>query len=159
MRTSLVAQRERTSLLRVAIEPSGDNLPDFHTFVLGLISRRLRPTRAQQVAATATELLDNAMAYATMAQDIVVEVLIDTLGVFIEVSNDTVPSRIRVLEQRVGELQEAAEEVYVEEMRRSMAPRGPRSMMGLARIRHEAKMDLSLRVEGDRVTVVAQGRR
>ena len=153
------AGRDRTSVIRLALEPAGDTLPNFHDFLLGLLKRRVRPATAQNVATAATELLDNAMAYATMASDIVLEISMDTLHMYIEVSNDTVASRVRVLREQVERLQAAPEETYMEEMRRSMAPRGPRSMMGLARVRHEAQMELSLRVSGDRVHLEARAPR
>ena len=152
-----------TSVLQIAVEPSGDTLPHFHEFVHALVVRRLRATTAQSVATAATELLDNAMAYATMASDIKLAIAMDTLRVQITVSNETVGTRIRLLERRIEELKHDPEGAYMQEMRRLTGTDGARtsarSMMGLARVRHEARMDLSLEVEGSRVTLVASRRR
>jgi hypothetical protein len=65
-----------------------------------------------------------------------------------------------MLNAQLRRLESAPEQVYSSELERSMGPgSGRRSMLGLARIRHEAEMQIDIDVEDNEVTVRARCKR
>jgi hypothetical protein len=115
------------------------------------------PERQDQFALAAHELVQNAVANATSG-DIELELSLDaaTGQVVVSVSNRARADEIALLNLRVARAAALADplDAYVEALREAPHARGG---IGLARIRFEAALDLSLDVRGDRVTVHAAG--
>jgi hypothetical protein len=114
-----------------------------------------------RVAMAAHELLENAAKYAHQAAaDLSLVLDRDGAGgahLTLRLSNPTSPHHLDRLKRLFAELDSSADPLvlYVDLMRRN-AHRREISGLGLARIRAEGEMALTLRVEGDTVTIVAR---
>ena len=156
---SSTKHESRECLLRVCCEPGSDVLDDLETFAAAYLKRRFRPSLAQSVTLTCYELCSNAIAYASVATDITFELWASPSILEIEVVNKAVPSRIDRLRQMLDRIHKNPEETYLAEMQRSISGRMPRPMLGLARIAHEAGMQLRTDIDERRVKVSARCRR
>jgi hypothetical protein len=146
---------EGESLIRFACEPGSNLLEDVHQFVEAYLKLRFRPSVAQRVSLAAYELFSNALDYGSVSSEVVFEVLERADRVEVRVTNDAIRARLEMLTDRVNRLRDDPEATFVEEMRRYVGGGVSRAMLGLARVRHEAQMDLDLTVEDSRVVVVA----
>jgi hypothetical protein len=146
------------SLLRVVLSPGSEMLEATHAFATSYVTNRLQPQAAQRVSVAAYELIANALAYSTMSEDITFEVFESERQIAIRVSNQTISARISMLTEHVAKVRQNPEQALTDEMRRSVSG-GPRPMLGLARVVHEASLSLEVSVDGRRVTVTASGRR
>lgn len=145
------------------IHVTWDSSPDLEQF-LGFISAyckgRFSTSLAERVTLTSTELLDNAVRYGSLARDFTYRLAIEGGYVTVSMQNTTVPARIEMLSAQLRRLESAPEQVYAAELERSMGPSsGRRSMLGLARIRHEAEMRIDLQTEANDVIIRAQCKR
>ena len=141
------------------IHVTWDASPDLEQF-LGFISAygkgRFSNGLAERITLASTELLDNAVRYGSLARDFTYELSSQGGQVSVSVQNTTMPARIEMLNAQLRRVESAPEQVYASELERSMGPSsGRRSMLGLARIRHEAEMRIELSVDGHDVTVRA----
>ena len=146
------------SLARIVLSPGSELLEATHAFVTSYIASRLNPQIAQRVSLAAYELTDNALSYSTMGEDIGVEIFEGDRQIAVRVSNQTIAARISMLNEHVAKVMGNPEQALTDEMRRSVMG-GPRPMLGLARVAHEASMTLNVGTEGRRVTVTAFCRR
>jgi hypothetical protein len=146
------------SLARVALSPGSELLEATHAFTTSYVASRLQPQVAQRVSLASYELIANALAYGTMSEDILFELFESERQVAIRVSNQTISARISMLTEHVAKVRANPEQTLTEEMRRSVSG-GPRPMLGLARVVHEAALSLEVSVDARRVTVTASGRR
>ncbi len=153
------AGEDADSLVRFTCEPGSDLLEDVHLFVDAYCRLRFRPAVAQRVALTGYELLANALNYGSVASEVVFELLERDERVVVRVQNDSIRARLDMLADRVKRLEADPEAVFVEEMRRYVSGGVSRAALGLARIRHEAKMDLELTISGSQVVVAASCRK
>ena len=77
-----------------------------------------------------------------------------TFRVYVE--NAAIPSRLERLARRLSEIQGmGAQQAYQSALRDTMKVRRDTAMLGLARLAHEAKVSLTMRTTGERVTVCA----
>ncbi|HEY3499050.1 MAG TPA: hypothetical protein VGK73_30370 [Polyangiaceae bacterium] len=129
-----------------------------HAFATTYVASRLNSQVAQRVSLAAYELIANALAFSTMSEDIGVEILESERQIAVRVSNQTIAARISMLNEHVLKVRANPEQALTDEMRRAVAG-GPRPMLGLARVVHEAGMSLDVSVEGRRVTLTAFCRR
>jgi hypothetical protein len=143
----------------VCCEPGSDILDDLETFISAYLKQRFRPSLAQSLGTASYELCSNAITYASVATDVTFEIYSSTSFLDVEVGNVAVSARLGVLKQVVARIQSDPEGAYLEEIKRSMAGKMPRAMLGLARVTHEAKMELDLQIDERRVKVVARCRR
>jgi hypothetical protein len=134
----------------------GSSQEYLHNFISTYAAARFAPATAQKVTLASYELIENGLRYSSLAQDVIYELA--ELGRELEVSvrNAAVRSRLSMLEERVARLDADAAALYEEELRRSVAGGVRRPMLGLARIRHEAQMKLTVEVLGSVVTVRAR---
>lgn len=134
----------------------GSSQEYLHTFISTYVAARFPPATAQKLTLASYELIENGLRYSSLAQDVVYELA--DLGRDLEVSvrNAAVRSRLAMLEERVARLAVDPAGLYEEELRRSVAGGVRRPMLGLARIRHEAQMALSVEMVGSVVTVRAR---
>jgi anti-sigma regulatory factor (Ser/Thr protein kinase) len=104
------------------------------------------------------ELLENAAKY-SVGKHTGLRVRIEPHGAAsIEMTNETTPEHVARLRACVGEIQAAAEPFahYQALMRRTVAV-DEESGLGLARIRAEGDLNLTLEVNGNMVTIIASG--
>lgn len=148
--------RPRVTLFKVRCDVGSDLLTPIHAFVEAFASKRFRPNLAQAIALATHELLENALAYGSVSGDVTFELFDHGNQLLLEVENDAVGPRIASLKGRVEALKVNPEATYLEEMQRAMSGRGVRATLGLARICHEAKMQLEVEVEDKRVRVLAR---
>ncbi len=73
----------------------------------------------------------------------------------LRVSNAAIVARISILLEHLEKLRVNAQATFLEEMRKSMSGTGQHAMLGLARLAHEARLDLFVHVEDKRVIVEA----
>jgi hypothetical protein len=145
------------------IQVTWDSSPDpaqFLSFISAYCKGRFSSNLAERVTLTSTELLDNAVRYGSLARDFSYRLAIEGGYVTVTMQNTTVPARIEMLGAQLRRLESAPEQVYASELERSMAPSsGRRSMLGLARIRHEAEMRIGLQIDVNDVIIRAQCKR
>ncbi len=143
------------ALIHVSWDASPD-LDQFLNFISAYTRGRFPNSLAERVTLASTELLDNAIRYGSLARDFTYRLAIEGAGVAVSVQNTTVRARIDMLSAQLRRLETAPEQVYASELERSMTGNGGRrSMLGLARVRHEAEMTIELDVEVNEVTVRA----
>ena len=116
---------------------------------------------ADKIAMTAQELLENAVKYsANKEEDVSLRFTIseDDSLVGLEVTNNATPEAIAILRQQYAEVCEGDPLLaYLQKMQRiAMNPSAEGSQLGLARIRYETGSDISMKVEGNRVTMGVQ---
>ena len=146
-------------LVRVFCSPGSDSLEGTHQFLSGYTKTRFRMQIAQRLSVAVYELLANALNYSSMAEEVMVELMELPDSAAIRVMNETIAPRISMLSEHVGKIRVNAEATLVEEMRRSVAGGPVRPMLGLARVVHEASLQLDVAVEGRRVTLTASCRK
>jgi hypothetical protein len=139
----------------VVCDAGADMLEATHTFLTAYAASRLRPHVVQRLSVAVYELLANALNYGSVTGDVIVEFFHARSVVSVRVSNDAIPARIHMLTEHAARVRENAENVFVEEMRRSVGGGIPHSMLGLVRIVHEAGLTLDVTVDGCRVLVSA----
>lgn len=114
-------------------------------------------SRQDQLALAAHELIQNAIAHTT-SPEIELELDLDRASdrVIVSVTNGARPDQIDVLRARLAQTLAHPDPLvaYVSAMREDPHSRGG---IGLARVRFEAGLDLSLEVHGERVTIHASG--
>jgi hypothetical protein len=147
------------ALIHVTWDSSPD-LEQFLGFITAYTKGRFSTSLAERVTLASTELLDNAVRYGSLARDFTYRLALEGNHVSVSVQNTTVRARIDMLTAQLRRLESAPEQVYSSELERSMGPgSGRRSMLGLARIRHEAEMQIDIEVDNNEVTVRAQCKR
>jgi hypothetical protein len=143
------------ALIHVSWDASPD-LEQFMAFITAYTKGRFSNSLAERITLASTELLDNAVRYGSLARDFSYRLLLEGSRISVSVQNTTVPARIDMLTTQLKRLDSAPEQVYASELERSMGPSsGRRSMLGLARIRHEAEMRIEVEVDKNEVTVRA----
>jgi hypothetical protein len=153
------ASRSATrELVRIACSPGSDLLEPTHQYLTSYVTSRVRPQLAERLSVAIYELLANALAYGSMSEDVSVELAETQDEVVFTVSNDTIAARIQMLNDHLAKVRANAGGIMLEEMRRSAAG-GPRPMLGLARVVHEAGLDVKVGQSGKRVTVSVMTRR
>jgi hypothetical protein len=144
------------SLIHVTWDASPD-LEQFLAFITAYTKGRFSSSMAERITLASTELLDNAVRYGSLARDFSYRLAVESGQAVVSVRNTTVPARIEMLTAQLRRLESAPEQVYSSELERSLTPSsGRRSMLGLARIRHEAEMRIEVALENNEVTVRAR---
>jgi hypothetical protein len=159
-RAMMPADTDARVLCAVTWPAHWEALGDIQDFASRYVRRHWSGELAERVRMSASELVDNAMRYATASTDIRL-VIVDVPGGFaLEVTNDAVESRIVILRKRVQEtVAEDASGRYGNALRRLVSSPGtPAIGLGLLRLRHEARVDLSVVSDGRRVIVSARGK-
>jgi hypothetical protein len=142
-------------LVRLMFTPGSSPLEATHAFLSTYTAERLSPSVSQRVCLAAYELLANATNYAILGSDVVLEI-VERLGrVQVRASNKTIPARVTMLKQQLDKIRANPEDTFTSELKRSLTGGVSRPMLGLARIAHEAGLELELELAGDRVTVTA----
>jgi hypothetical protein len=111
---------------------------------------------SERIALTAYELFANGLNYGSISSMVTLELAEESGVAYVTVTNEAIPARARMLAERCALLRADAKSVYMEELRRSVSGGIPRAMLGLARIVHEAGVELSVSAVGSQVTVVGR---
>jgi anti-sigma regulatory factor (Ser/Thr protein kinase) len=147
------------AVLTVYLPARWSNVRPVVEFVSFTVASRLGAEPAARASMATHELLENAVKYGDLWRDIALEVVVEPSGTFeIRVVNRAVQSRISILQKEIRRLDTlGAEEGLVDAMKRAARlPQGC-SMLGLARLRLEARVTLEFDIQGERVLVVARG--
>lgn len=143
------------ALIHVTWDASPD-LDQFLNFISAYTKGRFSSSLAERLTLASTELLDNAVRYGSLARVFSYRLAVESAGITVSVQNTTVRARIDMLTAQLRRLETAPDQVYSSELERSLTNNGGRrSMLGLARIRHEAEMAIDLDVDVNEVTVRA----
>lgn len=143
-------------ILRVICEAGSDILESTHAYVTALAKAKFRPAVAERVSLSCWELLSNALSYGSVRRPVILE-LVDLKSIVeLRVANDSIAARCQMLEQRIDQLKRDAKGTYLQEMRRSVSGGLPRATLGLARVAHEGKMELSCTFTQNHVQVIAR---
>jgi hypothetical protein len=145
-----------TLLLHIRLETSPQFLPQLGEFTAGYTRFRFQPRTAEKLALASYELIENAISYGSISGDVVYTLHDADQYIEVCVANDSSPGRLSNLRTRLDRIRVDPEQAFQEEMSRSVTGSGGRAALGLARICHEAQMDLELEVEGNRVTLRAR---
>jgi hypothetical protein len=140
----------------VSIVTAQDALEYTHVFVAAYCKHRFRATVAEALTVAAHELLENAINYGSVSNQVLFEIVERMGAAAVRVTNETIPARLEMLRQHVEKLAANPEAVMLEEMKRSMGSSRIRPMLGLARVVQEAGLGLELYIVGSRVTVLAR---
>lgn len=117
---------------------------------------------AERASVVIQETLENAVKYSTGGDDAELELRIESQGATIEFSVSSLPDPShlhRLREELTSMAAQTPEEAYVAAfLRVAAADPGAASRLGLARIRHEGRAELSLQEEpGGRIRITATG--
>lgn len=159
-RTSLqgvdFSQKQAVALLQIRLDTSPQILPQIGEFTSVYTRYRFHPRTAEKIALASYELVENAISYGSISGDIVYT--LSEWGGYLEVSvaNDSSLGRLSNLRLRLDRIREDPAQAFQEQMSRSVTGTGGRAALGLARICHEAQMDLELEVDGYRVIMRAR---
>lgn len=143
---------------RALISVSWDHSPqleEFLPFVNAYARGRFSNNMAERITLATNELLDNALRYGSLAREFSYRLELSSTSIGVNVRNSTVQTRIDMLVAQLKRLETTPEQVYASELERSALSNGRRSMLGLARIRHEAEMQLELALHGQDVSLRA----
>ncbi len=119
------------------------------------------PTLGQRVGLVIHELTENAIKYSRTddAAELELSIMHDGEHIEIEVVNAPAVENLSGLKTAFDDLGGAsAEEAYVAAMRRASTLPDGKSGLGLARIRHDAEVELALSISNDLVRVTAKGK-
>jgi hypothetical protein len=145
-------------VLFLRMDPSWVFVDDLRRFVESFCAAACPGAeREEQLALAAHELVQNAVSYASApGVELRLEVDSHDRRVRVSVTNAVAPAQLAELQARVAAVAAQADplEGYLTAMRSNPEARGG---LGLARVRFEAALELSVSVEGARVTVHAVG--
>jgi hypothetical protein len=146
------------AILFLRMQPSWVVVDDIRRFVQTFCANACPwAERDEQLGIATHELVQNAICNAA-TPDIEVKLEVDTgkERIRVAVTNVARADQIDVLRDRMQRAQANPDplEAYVAALREAPDSKGG---IGLARIRYEAALDLVLEVDGERVTVLAQG--
>jgi len=144
------------SVVSITSRAHDDVLEYTHAFVAAYAKRRFLSRAVEPLSLAAYELLSNALGYASISSQVVLQLHESPVGVAVRVTNDTGPARIDMLCAQLDRLGKSAEATFVDEVRRSVSGGGGRPALGLARVVHEAKVGLEVYVVANQVTVIGR---
>ncbi|MBN2509398.1 MAG: hypothetical protein JXB03_03940 [Spirochaetales bacterium] len=116
-------------------------------------------TRADRIAMSASELLENAVKYSVNSETYMyVGVDHESRSVSITVTNESTPESIQALKAIFDKVTKGDPlEAYVSQMKEAATRSDGKSQLGLVRIRYEAGAELSMRIEQDtRVSITVE---
>jgi len=143
-----------TGLIRVELNSGSEMLTCTHTFFSAYCDGNFRPIVAERLTVAAFELLENGLSYGGIREKVVIELLQVDCGLGIRVTNEAIPARLAKLLEQLERVGANPETVFLEELKRSMSGTN-RAMLGLARLAHEARLELFAQVRDRHVEVVA----
>ncbi len=152
------AALETISLTRVPLRwPNIGPVAEHVTFC---VAARSYDERGQRAGAVVHELMENAVKYGDLTRDVEVEVRMPSSGTefMVRVRNRASLGHIEMLRKTLAAMVAvSAEKSFLEAMTRAASLPAGTARLGLARIRHECRVNLTIEEDRDHVTVVAVG--
>ncbi len=145
-----------TAIVFIACSAHNDVLENTLTFISTYARRRFLIPTAEALSLATRELLENALNYGSVSGQVLLELIETPKVTAVRVTNDTIPARLEMLTKHLQRLWSNPEAVFVEEMKRLAAGSGPKPMLGLARVMHEAGLAIDVYVDKLRISVVAR---
>lgn len=144
----------------LSFRPNTALVSSVRRFVADIWESWLTPELTSQVALASHELLENAVQYSSDGETevhIEIEMLGNGQTVCIRTRNAASPENLDVLRAAFAELQAATDpDAYYQAMMRRTAKRTDGSGLGLARIRAETGLSMSLDIADDQVSISAR---
>jgi hypothetical protein len=154
--------RAGETLLRVSLRPTTELIAAVREFAQELTAEVLGDREiGSRVALAVHELLENAVKYSTDGEAVVSVAIAERDGrplASVTVTNRIGAERVAALREALDELSAAADpQAFYRDVMLRGALRASGSGLGLARIRAEADMSVRGEIQGDAVSVVAEG--
>lgn len=144
----------------LSFRPNTALVSSVRRFVADIWESWLTPELTSQVALASHELLENAVQYSSDGETevhIEIEMLGNGQTVCIRTRNAASPENLDVLRAAFAELEAATDpDAYYQAMMRRTAKRTDGSGLGLARIRAETGLSMSLDIADDQVSISAR---
>jgi len=144
----------------LSFRPNTALISSVRRFVADVWESWLTPELTSQVALASHELLENAVQYSSDGETevhIEIELLGNGQTVCIRTRNAASPENLDVLRAAFAELEAATDpDAYYQAMMRRTAKRTDGSGLGLARIRAETGLSMSLDIADDQVSICAR---
>jgi anti-sigma regulatory factor (Ser/Thr protein kinase) len=110
---------------------------------------------ASRLALATHEMLENAVAYAD-DEETAIRIEVDGDMLSVRTWNRATPERLAAIKASIDRVMAASDpDLYYQEMMSVAARRNDGSGLGLARVRHEAEMNLSYEIDNDRACIRA----
>jgi anti-sigma regulatory factor (Ser/Thr protein kinase) len=110
---------------------------------------------ASRLALATHEMLENAVAYAD-DEETAIRIEVDGDMLSVRTWNRATPERLASMKASIDRVMAASDpDLYYQEMMSVAARRNDGSGLGLARVRHEAEMNLSYEIDNDRACIRA----
>jgi hypothetical protein len=151
--------REHPCVLRVLLTSGQGPLEGTLRFIAAYLRCRYSQRSAERIAVAVYELVSNGVDYARVGTNVTVEIRVGRDEIVALVSNVAIEARLDMLRHQLDLLTTDPMETYKSEMTASLEANGARAKLGLARICHEAKLELRVHVDAERVTIAASCRR
>lgn len=163
MQVSTRSETSDDAVFELRFQPTVALVSTVRRFVVDFYREFLDAEMSNKLAMATHEMLENACHYSTDRRselDIALQRLGPQYFVTIRTKNRASDERLEKVRRALDEVVSAADpgELYIELMRRAAKRRDGGSGLGLGRIRAEADLDLSYAIEGDTITVRAEGR-
>jgi hypothetical protein len=142
-------------LFQIRLETSPQLLGQVVDFISSYAKFRFQPKTAEQIALASNELIENAVSYGSVSNDIVFSLVESKRQIEVRVVNVTSAGRLSNLRAQLEKICVDPEKVYQEELGRSVTGAGGRAALGLARICFEGQLGLVFDVDGYSVTMCA----
>ncbi len=151
------------AVFELRFQPTVALVSTVRRFVCDFYREFLDGEMSHRLAMATHEMLENACHYSTDRRS-ELDILLHKLGPAYRVS---IRTRNRATDERLAKVRNALDEVvkaedpfmlYAQLLRRAAKRRDGGSGLGLGRIRAEGDLDLSYVIEGDTITVTAEGR-
>lgn len=113
----------------------------------------LPPRLAQRLNVAAYELYANALRYGSSAGEVRLEIDRTAGGAQLTISNHAQPADIERLKTQIDRVRADATAAFNSEMSRFAGDSQPPPMLGIVRVAHESALELSLKIEGERIEI------
>lgn len=156
-----IAPHTLRECFRIRMLPDWGLVQKTSELIAAYFDSRLSGRSGERFAVAAHELLEGAARYCPPREEIDLQVLTDpdVSWVEIRVTHEAVASRVTMLEKAVHQVMgfEDPKDALLDAMRKASAPGDASFMLSFARIRHEARLDVSALVQDRKITVIAKG--
>jgi hypothetical protein len=143
------------TLMLVSVNPSMQTIDALRTFVTVYMTRRISRQTADKIGTACHELLENAVRYNVSASEIGFEIR-KGKSIEIRVTNACTEESRKTLHGRIAEIETGnAARLYQDALRMNVLG-GKAPMLGLVRIRHEARMTLEAIDERGKILMCAR---
>ncbi len=151
-----MSEKNKDGFIRLKFGPRWKYIACARSFIQNFLAISIEDkVKADKIAMAASELLENAVKYASSdTTDIYVNVDPHDEKIIVEVSNIASDNKIKELRVVFDKLKESNTlEAYVSMMKVAALRQDGKSQLGLARIQYETAGELKLDIDGNKVTL------